>query len=82
MPALKALAALVETSEAEQVERERVVQVELLLHRGEVDDAGARTFSMSFHVLDAGSLHRFAGALQRAPDAGSPTNMWWLPRSA
>ena len=55
---------------AEQVERQRIVQIELLLHGGEIDDAEVADLVDTARVLDAGRLHRLAGALNRAADAG------------
>ena len=55
---------------AEQVERQSVVQIELLLERRQVDDA-ERTHARDIGgVVDAGCLHRLAGALDGAADPG------------
>src|SRR5262249_30790248 len=45
---------------AEQVERQRIVQIELLLHGGEIDDAEVADLVDIARVLDAGCLHRLA----------------------
>src|ERR1044072_9343474 len=54
---------------AEQIERERVVQVQLLLDRRQVDHAERAHFRDVARVGDAGVLHRIAGALHHAADA-------------
>ena len=55
---------------AEQVERHREVEVEVLLDRRQVDRAEAA------HVVGLVLLHQVAGALDDALHAQSPTNMW------
>jgi len=55
---------------AEQIERERIVQVELLLDGWQVDDAERSHLLDLGGILDAGRFHRFAGALDGAPDPG------------
>jgi hypothetical protein len=46
------------------------MQIELLLHRRQVDDAERAHALDVVDVVDAGLLHRLAGALQGAADAG------------
>ncbi len=55
---------------AEQVERQRVVQVELLLQRRQVDDAEAAHPRDVGGIVDAGRPHRLAGAQDGAADPG------------
>ncbi len=55
---------------AEQIERQREVQVRLLLDGRQVDDAELAHFLDLVRVGDAGLLHRLAGALDDAGDAG------------
>ena len=55
---------------AEQVERQRIMQVELLLNRRQIDDAEIAHLVDIARVVDAGLLHRLAGALNGASDAG------------
>jgi hypothetical protein len=55
---------------AEQVERQRVMQIELFLDGRQVDDAEVADFADIVRVLDPGRLHRLAGALDGAADAG------------
>src|SRR6516162_6018441 len=55
---------------AEQVEGQRIVQVELLLNGRQIDDAEVADLVDIARVLDAGRLYRLAGALNRAADAG------------
>src|SRR5438045_1901673 len=55
---------------AEEIEREREMQVRLLLQRRQVDDAELAHASDVVRIVDAGGLHRLAGALDDAADAG------------
>ena len=55
---------------AEQVERQRVVQVELLLDGRQIDHAERPHLVDGVRVVDTGRLHRLAGALHDAADAG------------
>src|ERR1700733_5300867 len=57
---------------AEQIERQRIMQIELLLHRRQIDHPELADLVHVVRILDAGSLHRLAGALDGAPDAGLP----------
>jgi hypothetical protein len=69
-PALKALAALVEISEPNRSSVSEIVQVELLLDGRQVDHAQRPDALDVVGSVDAGLLHRLAGALDDAADAG------------
>ena len=55
---------------AEQIERQREVQVRLLLDGRQVDHAELAHLLDVVRIVDAGLLHRLAGALHDAGDAG------------
>ena len=55
---------------AEQIERQREMQVGLLLDGRQVDDAELAHRCDVVGIVDAGCLHRLAGALDDAGDAG------------
>ena len=68
---------------AEQIERQREMQVGLLLDGRQVDDAELAHLLDLVRVGDAGLLHRLAGALHDAGDAGlARRTCGALPRSA
>ena len=55
---------------AEQIERQRIVQVQLLLDGRQVDDAERADPGDVVRIGDAGFVHRIAGALHDPGDAG------------
>ncbi len=59
-----------------QVERKRIMEIELLLNRWQVDDAQRAHLRDVVRAGDARRCHRLACPLNGAADAVSPTNIW------
>ena len=55
---------------AEQVERQRVMQVQFLLDGRQIDDAERADLGDIRGIVDSGGPHRLAGSLHHAADAG------------